>query len=91
MGSVYVRPSQHGKWAKQREKTLTLLQEMREGVLTDNMSGFSAAIARCEKGGHWGQALGLPHKMRESGKTATVISFSAAIRGCAKSWHIRCV
>ena len=71
-------------WGRAREpqRALALLEEMKSRSVEPDVISFSAAISACGAGGQWERALSLLEEMRTRGVEPDVISFSAAISAC---------
>ena len=59
--------------ARQPQRSLSLLDEMRAAGVAPDVFSVRAAISACEKGGQWERALSLLDEMRERGVTPNVI------------------
>ena len=71
-------------WGRAREpqRALALLEEMKSRSVEPEVISFSAAISACGAGGQWERALELLEEMRMRGVEPDAISFSAAISAC---------
>ena len=73
-------------WGRAREpqRALALLEEMKSRSVEPDVISFSAAISACGAGGQWERALSLLEEMQSRGLEPDVISFNAAISACGK-------
>ena len=71
-------------WGRAREpqRALELLEEMKSRSVEPDVISFSAAISACGAGGQWERALELLEEMQVRGVAPDVISFNAAISAC---------
>jgi len=70
--------------ARDYNKALRLLDEMKEKKVSKNEVTFSSAISACEKCGQWRMALDLLDQMKKEGAGQTAIAYNAAISACEK-------
>ena len=74
-------------WSRAREpqRALALLEEMKSRSVEPDVISFSAAISACGAGGQWERALSLLEEMRTRGVEPNVYSFNATISACEKA------
>ena len=68
--------------ARQPQRSLALLDEMRTRGVEPDVISFNAAISACGKGEQWERALSLLEEMQSRGLEPDVTSFNAAISAC---------
>ena len=68
--------------ARQPQRSLALLDEMRTRGVQPDVISFNAAISACGKGEQWKRALSLLEEMPSRGVEPDVYSFSAVVSAC---------